>query len=431
MSLLIGEILKNKDKISFHTPAHNNTLPSEFLHCDITELCYSDNLLNAKGSLKKLEQKVSSIYQVKKAFISTNGATNCILTAIYCLKDKGSFLIVGDHTHKSVYSALEVANCQAYFTSNLTKDNISKLPHDIKVIVLTTPNYYGECIDIDFYQDFAQKNNCYLVIDASHGCHFVFSSKLPRSVSYCGDLVVHSFHKTLPVPTGGAVLLCNNTQLVDECNRIRQLFHSTSPSYFVLVGIERAIDIMQKDGEILYDLIYNAILEFRKFDIGNFKCLVNHDFSRLVLYSDFDADIAMQQLFERGFALEMCDGNKLVAIVTPYNYKALKQLAKALKTISELKIAQNKNKIKKHIAEQDISKIIFNPQKELVDIDNALGRISANQVGIYPPGTSILRSGEVITQQTIKVIKENMDKAFGLENSKLSVILYDNGGGNK
>ncbi len=429
MSSLIKEILKNKNKISFHTPAHNNTLPKQFLQCDITELCYSDNLLNPTGVIKKIEDNISKIYNAERAFISTNGATNCILTAIYSLKDKGSFLVVGKDTHKSVYNALNIFACSAYYIASLIDFEETTLPEDIRTIVVTTPNYYGECINLAFYQSFAKRNDCYLIIDSSHGSHFIFHKKLPDCASRYGDLVIFSFHKTLPVPTGGAALVCNNKNIINRCIKARALLHSTSPSYIVLSGIERAINIMQREGKKLYDKVYCAIEEFRKCDLGNFRCTTNDDFSRLVIYSGINGRIVMRHLFDRGIVLEMSNANRVIAIVTPYNYKYLKKLARELRRISSLNITETKALNKQDIENMGLTKIDFDTKSEWIALSEALNRISAKPVGLYPPGTPILRCGTTITKQAIREIEENADRAFGLENGKVCVLLYDSNGG--
>lgn len=426
MKTLIEVLRKNSHKISFHTPGHNNTLPKEIIKFDVTELSYSDNLFNANGVLKNLEQKISDIYQSKKAFISTNGATNCILTAIYAVKDKGSFLIVGK-AHRSIYNAVRLTKNKAYYVDKITDDNLCEIPKDVKTVLITSPDYYGSCLDLKFYQDITRKNNMTLIIDSSHGSHFVFSSKLPVSASKYGDLVIMSSHKTLPVPTGGAVLLCNNMKLMEACSHSRKLFHSSSPSYMILYGFDQAYSIFLKQGQKLYDKIYNEIERFKKLDLGSFYCLQNDDFTRLVIAGVWQGEQVSQKLFESGFAIEMSYQNKIVAIVTPYNYKHLKKLAKVLKTISQSNLIKYQIDIKEE-SPVVIKQLYFGGESELVDLDKAEGKRAYSEIGVYPPGVAIVRSGEIITKKAITIIKENADHCFGLENNAVTVLLYNNGG---
>lgn len=422
---IIEALTKNKNKISFHTPGHNNTLPKQIIKYDITELEYSDNLLYAKGALKDLQQKVSHIYNVKRAFLSTNGATNCIQTAIYATKHKGGFLIVGN-AHSSVYNTLRLLSDKAYYIESL--DDTTTLPDDVGTLIITSPNYYGQCLDLEYYKKLAKRQNLILIIDASHGSHFAFSNKLPISATLYGDLVIHSLHKTLPVATGGAALLCNNTDLIAKSDLGRNLFHSTSPSYITLASIDRAFSIMAESGEKLYDKVYFAIKTFKESNLGKFKCLQNNDFSRLVLYSEFDAKQVLQKLLNMGLALEMSCENKVVAIVTPYNYKHLQKLAKALRIVSQCHIPLFKSYGNSKFNDRKIKELIFNKQKEYINLDDAEGRISFREIGLYPPGVPLVKSGEIITKQVIQTLKENEDNCFGLEKHTVAVISYNDGG---
>lgn len=425
---LIKVLQKHRSKKSFHTPGHSNTLPSQLLKYDITELHYSDNLLFANGVLKELEQRLSCIYNSKRAFISTNGATNCILTAIYAVKEYGSFLIVGN-AHNSVYNALRILKCKAYHINNLTDIDIETLPDDIGVLLITSPDYYGNCLDLNYYSTVAKKKNLLFVIDSSHGSHFIFSEKLPLSVTEYADLVIHSLHKTLPVPTGGACLFCQCSDLIDSCAQARKLFHSSSPSYITLAGIDRAINIMVKKGKTLYENVYNAVKRFKEESKGAFECALNDDFSRLVLKSGFVGKEVMTTLSSMGFEMEMSSHNLVVAIVTPFNYKYLKRLAKALRKISNLPVYVEIPSLSKK--NETISLLHFGGEMEYVDLDKAEGRRAYSEVSVYPPGTPIVKSGEVITKEIINILKENAVNSFGLENNTIAVILYNDGGTNE
>lgn len=424
MNKLRKILRKGGKNISFHTPAHNNTLPKKFIKYDTTELEYTDNLLRPQNVLKELESEISSIYGPFDAFISTNGATSCVYAAVYAAKHKGGFLIAGK-AHMSVYNALRINGVKAWQAEGLNEETLKNIP--CGVIFTTSPDYFGNCVDLSYYRKLADKYNCLLVVDSSHGSHFVLNDKFPISATKYGDLVIHSLHKTLPAATGAAVLLCNNKELSPLCAQARRLFHSTSPSYITLCSIERAFHIMRKRGRALYDRVYAAVNRFKKKDLGEFEVCSSDDFSRLVLRSVYEGGQVVKELGKMGVDMEMGCQDKVVAIVTPYNYRRLGALAKRLRKINGLK-RYVKNEKEQEKEGGKVVELDFCPRKELVDIDSAAGRRAYCEIGIYPPGLPLVLSGEVISQEVAQTIKNNIDNCFGLENNMAPVISYKDGG---
>jgi arginine/lysine/ornithine decarboxylase len=416
---IIGKHAKN---ISFHTPGHNNKLPKSLVRLDATELAYSGNLLESQGITKELEDKISRTYHATSAFISTNGATNSILTAVYALKAYGGFLIWGE-AHISVYNAFRIAKARAFQTEFLPEQP----PEGVRTLVVTYPDYFGRCLDLAAVKKYAEANNLFLFVDSSHGSHFMFYPKLPLSATIFADLAVCSMHKTLPVCTGGAVLLCNNSQLCDNLVLTRKLFHSTSPSYMTMASMDYAIDLFVAKGQRLYDKVFAALEKFNRTDIGDFEIERNHDASRLVVTSKYVAAAVSAELSKFGIDVEMSYENKVVAIVTPFNYKKLPKFALSLRKISALDLPTYIEK-KPDKKCKDIKLIDFDGDFELVDIEKSVGRRAYCGMGIYPPGTPIIGCGEIITSEAAELLKKNSANSFGLVNGRVAVLLYNGGG---
>ena len=420
MKLSLYEALKDKkDLISFHMPAHNNSLPKELLEFDTTELPYSDDLLNSKGIIKDLENKIAAFYNMKAAFISTNGATSSIFSAVFACKNSGAFLIVGD-CHKSIFNAVRLAKTKCYIADKLDEKSI--LPEDIGSIILTSPDYFGNIKNLAFYSKIAKKNNLILIIDASHGSHFQFSEQLPESATKYGDLVIHSFHKTLPVVTGGACLLCNKSEIIPYCNIWRKIFHSSSPSYIVMASIDRAFKIFIDNGEELYHKVFQAIKDFQKKDLGEFVVVKNDDFSRLVVESKFDGKNVFDKLIKKNMVPEMNFENKIVAITNPYNYIYLHKLGKVLKEISKLDSAIYKKEFIKKNKDAKITVYSYGGEFRLIKLDDAAGERAYSEIGLYPPGVPLIKAGDVFSKELIEFVKKNIDNCFGLENGMVLVI---------
>ncbi len=416
-----ARLKKYAKNTSFHTPGHNNSLQKNLSKLDTTELSYSGNLLEEQGITKELEDGLSRIYNVQRAFVSTNGATNCILTAVYALKARGGFLIFGQ-VHTSVYNALRIAKALAFDCDTLPDIP----PQGTRTLIVTYPDYFGKCVNLSALKQYCEKHNLYLLVDSSHGSHFIFSPKLPISATVYGDLVVCSLHKTLPVVTGGAVLLSNKQELADELSLARKLFHSTSPNYVTMSSIDTAIATFAQEGNRLYDKIFAAIEHFSKTDIGNFKVEKTDDFTRLVISSEISGAAVSSELSKRRIDMEMSFENKVVAIVTPYNYNKLSALSHALKKISTLSLSEWV--VAEKIESQGLRLVEWGKAFELVPLVEAVGKTAYCDIGIYPPGTPIIKGGETITSEAVELINKNPVSSFGLVNGRAAVLLYKDGG---
>ena len=91
---LIEALNKKANHLSYHTPAHNGGIVID-TRLDVTELSYSDNLLQAEGVILESMREVAKAYGVENVLYSTAGATTLIHTVIRALRQKGAFLIYG------------------------------------------------------------------------------------------------------------------------------------------------------------------------------------------------------------------------------------------------------------------------------------------------------------------------------------------------
>lgn len=412
-------LLHKADHISFHTPSHANKLNSALLSLDVTELPYSDNLLSPDGIIKNLQDDIAAVYNVAACFISTLGATSSIMTAIYALKNLGGFLVIGN-AHVSVYNALRIFGCKAWRVDELTET--TTLPEGVKTAIITTPDYFGNCLALDKVTAYLKSKNIVCLVDASHGSHFVFSDKLPVSAAEYGDLVVHSLHKTLPVLTGGSVLLLKNETFVKEVSLARKTLHSTSPSYMIMSSIDYAFSEYKIYGRVYYNKIFQAVENFKKSLPAPFTVVKNDDFSRLVISSPFDGKVIYNTLAKMGIYAEMYYENLTVFIVNNNNYKYLPKLYEALNTLSQKKLAKYKPYNYLPFSQNTPLELVFGKEYEFVEIENSENRLLFNEVGFYPPGVPIFFAGHLITKNDIDLLKKRREDCFGLEYGMLCVV---------
>lgn len=415
---LIGVIRKNADKVRFHTPSHAGRLYGNIAEWDVTELNYTDNLLSPSSYLSALEKNIASAYGAEACFISAQGATGSVFQAVFATKNDGAFLVVGK-AHCSVFNALRVLGCKARHVDSFSADML--VPADVKTIIVTSPDYFGNVLPLSDISDFAKIKGLTLIVDSSHGAHFAFSDKLPVSASELADLVIFGLHKTLPVMTGGSVL-CVREKFREKCVIARKLLHSTSPSFAVLCSVEKAFDDYTKNGNKYYDNVIREIENFKKGLKDKFRVKNTDDVTRLVLMSEYDGKAVEKALFERGFVAECVSGSDVVFIVNPNNFRYLKKLLKAVNGLNGLPLYEERNFPCKAHAEP--VGLYFGKEAEGIDVALSVGRRAFCEVGFYPPGVPLIYSGDVITDEHLAVLTDEKfrNNVFGLDRGKIFVL---------
>lgn len=413
---LVAEIEKNADKARFHTPGHSGKAETAGVY-DVTELSYSDNLLHPQGQIAALEKKIASVYKAEACFISTQGATTSLWEAIFATKDRGEYLLVGK-IHSSVYNALRALNLRAYHADEF---NSSDVPEGVKTLVITSPDYFGNCLPLKDICDVAHKKGIKVICDAAHGSHFVFLNELPPSATEFADFTVHSLHKTLPVTTGGSVLLVRDKSDVSACALARKILHGTSPSYITLCSIEKAFSAVETYPQ-LYKEVLKSVEDFRRGLKHPFSVAASDDKTRLVLTSPFSGEAVAAALEKAGFIAEMSAENKVVFIVTPNNHKELSPLVKAINALDLGSLAGYQADISYYKEHKNPTLLTFGGNWEEVPLDKAVGRKLYVEVGLYPPGVPLAYSHDVLTEDAVAVLSSRPNNRFGLNGNNVYVI---------
>lgn len=139
----------------------------------------------------------------------------------------------------------------------------------------------------------------------------------------------------------------------------------------------------------------------------------------------------MNDILRKKFHLEMeMEAAKYVLAITTFcdNKEGFDRLYKALDYIdAELKKITNKSEIKKikntnfelvrNIQEMSISNAV-NSNTKLVNIENAINKVSAEYLYLYPPGIPLIVPGEVVNVKLVEQIKE-------YKNRNYEIVRYD------
>lgn len=172
-----------------------------------------DNLLEPRGIIKESQELAAKAFGAKATYYAVNGSTGSNYIAMATITKPGDKVLVQRNCHKSIYNGMILNrlnpiylypnyNEEYHVLTGLNPDDIERAIQenpDIKAVIITTPNYYGVCSDIEEIVRIVHKYDKILMVDEAHGSHMVFSDKSPISAIEAGaDIVIHSTHKTLP-----------------------------------------------------------------------------------------------------------------------------------------------------------------------------------------------------------------------------------------
>lgn len=419
----------NRNSARFFMPGHNGD-KSISLHYDVTELDGTDNLHFPQGIIKRALLNASVAFSSYHTFFLVNGSSVGLHALIMSVCTRGDTLIVDRSCHISVINALVLNDIRpVYIYPEFNSEfgiNSAVNPHDVerafeknpgaKGVLITSPNYYGICSDIQTVADIANKYNGALIVDEAHGAHFSFSEKLPQSAIYCGaDGSVQSAHKTLPCITQGA-LLHLGTNKIDPASvqENLNLLQTTSPSYLIMMTIDEAVTEMQQNGSAKLDRVIRCCeeLKLRLNSTEKYKCLENDDPTRIVIHIGKNAELIKQKLKKlHNIEIEMCDGYNLVLIAKASSKTIdIKRLERALTGLSPslpaLELgkysAPPKTELKMTPSEAYYSRT------EISEPESSVGKVAARAVYKTPPCMSIISPGEIVTDEIAGIIDDKI-----------------------
>jgi len=412
---MLVKFAKQKKSL-FCVPAHKGSLNN----FDITELSFSDNLLNAEDVIKKSQNLAAKIFGAKECFYCTTGTTTSIFIMLNAVKNFGKKIIISKNSHKSVYNALELLNIEPVILDDF-KNIESCLKDGILGVFITYPDYFGNCADIKKISETLKKHNKLLLSDSAHGGHFCKEFNLINSSGYC-DIVCFSGFKTLNGLTQGSYILLNdlslNQNIIDGFN----IFHTTSPSYVIMESLESAALNFQKNKNNLK--VYNYIDKVLKtgglnFDKPNDKFRIVLDVSNLNI-SGFSAEKFLNGL---NIYPEFSTLNKVVFIVS-YNQK-VEDIDKLIQALEKLKNQKFDDKINIPNFEFETKLDYLTAVKsksEFIKIPDAVNRTAAQNLGFYPPAVPVILAGQVLTKSFVEFLEKYKEHFYNVHNGLIKVM---------
>lgn len=254
----------DKDKARFHMPGHKGQQIYPFgeaMAFDLTEIQGTDNLYEASEAILETEQLYSQLYGTKRSILSAGGSTLCIQTMLALVAKPKGKIIAGRSIHIAAVNAMALLGLEpvwVYPDGSAGADLAGRISPqaveaaliqhpDAAAVYVTSPDYFGVLSDIGGISAVCKAHHVPLLVDNAHGAALKFLSPSLHPMDFGADMCCDSLHKTLPVLTGGAILHIAREDFISNAKSKMALFGSTSPSYLILLSIDRVLGYLQTD----------------------------------------------------------------------------------------------------------------------------------------------------------------------------------------
>lgn len=442
----------------FHMPGHKGRdgigiLGEAVAKWDVTEIPGTDNLHDPQGAIKKSETAYSRRFGARRSFLLVNGSTAGVEAMLLALGTKKRVLLARD-CHKAAISGIALADHEAKYVypqfdahkrinGVISADDIEAqlTAEKYDAVLITSPNYYGACADVDAIARVCHAHGARLLVDAAHAAHFPFLTSLHNYLPTMADMYCVSAHKTLSAFTQAAVLHVNSCCDIDDSHiqRILTLLQTSSPSYLLMASLDWAL---HKATQRTWNSHEARIFNLRKrLEALNGISMLNESYigqcgiagidnTRITLQfhkRGITGYQAAQSLIKQGVVPEMADLYSVVLITGPADpdawyerlYNALEKLPYGTKHAKHIPFAMPHGAPVLSVREATFART------EALALEDAIGRVAAVAAGPYPPGIATFFPGEIIEKEDIDVLNQYAQNGldlFGVNDGKLSCV---------
>ncbi len=449
----LKETLENYSKSNmypFHMPGHKRRLPGCY-EIDMTEVEGVDDLHDPTDVILEEQVRMARLFGADDSYMLVGGSTVGNFAAVYTTCNEGDRVIIQRNSHKSVYNAVMLRHLQVDYiwpdifengiykavTLEQVKEAVDKAGTS-KALILTNPTYEGFHCPLKEISDFCHEKGIILIVDQAHGAHLGFHPEFTNSAVGFADITVQSLHKTLPCLTQTAALHISGSRV--DRNRVRQaldIFETSSPSYVLMNSISQCMDILEDSEEKFQEYVdnltgfYRACGELKHLKLIDENIIIK-DPGKLIISTENTklSGVELAKLLREKYQIET----------------ELSSFAYVLAMTSIMDSKEGFERLKKALIEIDAGleagrivvpdfKIPIQKKLELfqakagdeiqASMPEAVGRISATMVCIYPPGAPIIVPGEEITKEALELISEARGKGLhitGLNGEAISVV---------
>ncbi|MCL2372618.1 MAG: PLP-dependent transferase [Defluviitaleaceae bacterium] len=427
----------------FHMPGHKRNpafLPQNLLGLDLTEIPSMDVLSAPTDMIKELQGKIASFYGADESFLLVNGASAGVMAAVCYAGEK---IVLARNAHVSAYRGLTFSGARPkYILPQIMPGGLAggvvleNFPEGHALLVVS-PTYEGFTSHIATIAKEVHAKGGILIVDEAHGAHFPFHKNFPAHALACGaDIVVNSFHKTLPALSQTAVIHANRARIdIEKLRFYVNAFQTTSPSYMLMAATDFMLEKLWGESRF-FDEYVSRLKRLRselKSDVlrltdrfptfnmnpapGAERCA----FGEPSLFGVHDKDegklnftahteetaeeISRLLANEYGVQMEMANGQHLLAMTSVADTdEGFDRLQLAMEDISKkltpTRLPLDKKPMPQLEAKPILPEVLMSPREALalpsrrVSVKEAVGQVSAELVAKYPPGVAAIVPGE-------------------------------------
>lgn len=440
----------NRNVTPFDVPGHKHGkglreyaeyFGESMLELDVNSMKPLDFLGNPTSVIKEAEELLADAFGADRGYFIVNGASFAVQSMIMTTVTSGDKIILPRNVHKSVINALILSGATPAYMApeidaeigvshNVTLETLKRTYEentDAKAVLIINPTYYGATCDLKKIVDYCHSKNMYVLVDEAHGTHFHFNDKFPISSMQAGaDMAAISLHKTGGSLTQSAALLAKTDRVDGQyIRKIINTMQTTSPSYLLMGSIDVARKMLALEGKEILDQVIEisnyAREEINKID-GCYSIgaesegkpgVFGFDPTKLsVTTRDLGLNgMELYDILRDEYNIQMETGdvyNSLAIISVGDDYDSVNLLIDALKDISKKYSSEriDYKKIDLHYPVVVLTpRKAFYADKEIVALEDTIGRISGESLMSYPPGIPVVSYGELINESVLEQIK--------------------------
>ena len=384
---------------------------------DITQVWGMDDIHRPHGVTAEAQRLAAEAYGADQTWFLVNGTTSGVHAMLLAALRPGDTVLVPRNAHRSVMGGLVLAEARPVYYlppfDPVMGVHAAAGPEDVepfldahpeaRAVLFTHPTYYGAAANVRGLVALAHERGVLALADEAWGPHLAFHPDLPLSAVAAGaDLVVQSSHKLLAALSQASML-----HLVGErVNRARlesvlKLLLTTSPSTLLVASLDAARAQMVREGRSLLDGVLELARYARQHLPGVF---LTDDPTRLVFaragYTGYELERILRE--EANLQLEMVDRRRAVAQLTwGHTLADVERLVAAVQALpARLPVPERRG----HFPLPPLRltpRQAFDADREAIPLEASLGRVSAETIGVYPPGIPLICAGEEITAEVL------------------------------
>ena len=434
------------------------------LSIDLINIEPLDDLHQPKGIIKQAQDLAAKAFGADHTLFSIQGTSGAIMTMIMSVCNPGDKIILPRNVHKSIMSGVVLSGATPIFlhpgidpvlgishgiTPKAVENALENHP-DAKAVLVINPTYFGIAGDLKKIVTIAHAHGVPVLVDEAHGSHVHFHPKMPLSAMQAGaDMAASSMHKLGGSMTQSSVLNVRGDLVsIKRVQAVSNMLTTTSTSYLLLASLDVARRRLVTVGKELLDrairLAEKTRAQINKIDhlycVGREIIGQNGAFSldptKLVIsvkelgVTGYEVEKWLRERYN--IEVELSDLYNILCIITPSDTKDdLQILIYALEELSEQYKEQKgqQKKIEMQLPEIPLLEVTprdaFYAATEAVPIEQAVGRMIAEFVMVYPPGIPIFIPGEIISEENIRYAIRNKEAGLpvqGPEDAELKTL---------